>query len=81
MKVLALDSSPISRYSESTKTTSFSILGFFRPGVERGFDFPGVSPNQKSQPRSINFDFDEDINPMSGSLKNSSSIKSPNFSH
>ena len=26
---LALDPSPISRYSECTKTTSFSILGFF----------------------------------------------------
>ena len=28
VKVLAHDPSPISRYSESTKTTSFSILGF-----------------------------------------------------
>ena len=28
---------------------------------------------------SLNFDFDEDINPMPGSLKNSSSMKIPNF--
>ena len=73
--------SSIPRYSECTKTTCFSILGFFRPGVKLGFDFPGVSPDQKSRPRPLNFDFDEEINYMSGSLKNSSSIKSPNFPH
>ena len=39
MKVSAPDPSPISRYSESTKTISFSILGFFRPVVKLGFDF------------------------------------------
>ena len=47
VKVLAHDPSPISRYSECTKTTSFSFLGFFRPGVKLGFDFPKVLPNQK----------------------------------
>ena len=47
VKVSAPDPSPILRYSESTKTISFSILGFFRPGVKLGFDFPGVSLNQK----------------------------------
>ena len=31
--------------------------------------------------RSLNFDFDEEINPMMGSIKNSSSIESPNFLH
>ena len=62
------------------KLISFSILGFFRPRVKLGFDFPGVSPNQKYRYRSLNFDFDEEINPMPGSLKNSSSVKSPNFS-
>ena len=48
MKGLALDPSPISIYRESTKTICFSILGFFRPGVKLGFNFLGVSPNQKS---------------------------------
>ena len=28
---------------------------------------------------SLNFDFEEEINPMLGSMKNSSSVKSPNF--
>ena len=81
VKVSAPEPSPISKYSESTKTISFSILGFFRLEVKLGFDFPGVSPNQKSRPRSLNFDSDEEINPMPGSLKNSSSVKSPNFPH
>ena len=48
VKFLTPDPSPISRYNESTKTTSFSILGFFKPGVKLGFDFPGISPNQIS---------------------------------
>ena len=61
------------------KRISFSILGFFQLGVKLGFDFPRVSPNQNYQPRSINFDFDEESDPMSSSLKNSSSIKSLNF--
>ena len=43
--ILASDPSSISRYSECTKTTSFSILGFFRPRVKLGFDFPAVLPN------------------------------------
>ena len=70
---------PISRYRESTKTINFSILGFFRTRVKVGFDFPRVSPNQKYRPKSLNFDFDKEINPVLGSLKNSSSVKSPNF--
>ena len=37
--ILALDTSLILRYSECTKTTCFSILGFFRPRVKLGFDF------------------------------------------
>ena len=61
------------------KLIIFSILGFFRLGVKLRFDFPRVSPNQKSQTRSLKFDFDEERNPMS--LKNSSSIKIPNFQH
>ena len=61
------------------KLLSFSILGFFQPGVKLGFDFPKVSPNQKSQPRSLNFNFDEESNPMPGSLKNYPSVKSPSF--
>ena len=61
------------------KCISFSILGFFKLGVKLGFEFPGVTPNQKYWPRSLNFDFDEERNPMPGSLKNSSSIKNPNF--
>ena len=32
IKVLAPDPSPISRYSEFTKMTSFSLLGFSGPG-------------------------------------------------
>ena len=78
MKILAPETS-IPRYNKCTKTTIFSILGFFRPGVKLGFDFLGVSPNEKYRPRSLNFNFDEESNPMSGSLKNSSSVRSPNF--
>ena len=81
LQVSAPDPYPVSRYSEYTKTNSFSILGFFRPEVKLGFDFPRVSPNQKYQPRSLNFNFYEDKNPMTSSLKNSSSIKSPNLLH
>ena len=60
---------------------NFSILGFSQLEVKLGFDFPGVSPNQKYRPRSLNLDFDEEINPMPGSLKKSSSVESPNFPH
>ena len=60
---------------------SFSILGFLQLGVKIGFDFPGVSPNQKSRPRSLKFDFDEERNPMPSSLKNYSSTRSPSFLH
>ena len=63
------------------KLTSFSILGFFQLGVKLGFEFLGVSTNQKNWSRFLNFDFDEEKNPMSGSLKNYSSIESPNFPH
>ena len=63
------------------KLISFSILGFFQLEVKLGFDFPGVSPNQISWSKSLNFDFDEEKNPMMGSLKNSSFVESPNFSH
>ena len=68
VKFFAPETYSIPRYSECTKTTCFSILGFFRPGVKLGFDFPGVSPNQKLQPWSLNFDFYEERNPMLGSL-------------
>ena len=78
VKVSTPKPSPILRYSESTKTTSFSILGFFRPGVKLGFDFPGVLPNQKFQTWSLNLSFEEEINPMLRSLKNSTFVKSPN---
>ena len=81
VKFSAPDPYPISRYSEYTKTTRFSIFGFFRPEVKLGFDFPRVLPNQKYQPCSINFDYDEESNHMSDSLKNSSFVKSPNFPH
>ena len=47
MKILAPDPYFISRYSKCTKTTIFSILGFFRPRVKLGFNFPGFLPNQK----------------------------------
>ena len=47
VKSLDFEISPISRYSQCTKTTSFSMLGFFRHGVKLGFDFPRVLPNQK----------------------------------
>ena len=57
MKVSAPETSSIPRYIECTKTTCFSILGFFRPGVKLGFDFPRVSPDQKSRPRSLKFYF------------------------
>ena len=48
-------------------------------GVKLGFDFPEVIPNQKHRSWSLNFDFEEESNPMLGSLKNSSFVKSPNF--
>ena len=70
INVSAPDPSPISRYSECTKMNSFSLLGF---------DFLGVVPNQKNRYWSLNFDFEDERNPMLGSLKNSSSVKSPNF--
>ena len=44
VKNLASDPSPISRYIECTKTTSFRV---FWSGVKLGFDFPRVLPNQK----------------------------------
>ena len=47
MKVSAVEPSPISIYSEYTKSTSFSILGFFRPEVKLGFEFHRILPNQK----------------------------------
>ena len=81
MNVSAPKPSPIPRYNKCTKLMSSSIFGFFQLGVKLGFDFPKVSPNQKSQPRSLKFDFDEEINPMLGSLKNLSSTRSPNFPH
>ena len=79
MKILAPETSSILRYNECTKTTCFSILGFFKPRVKLGFDFPGASPNQKYRTWSLKFDFDEEINPTLGSLKNYSFVKSPNF--
>ena len=81
VKILAPNTYPIKRYRKYTKTISFSIIGFLRPWVKLGFDFPIVSPNQKSLPRSLNFNFDEERNPMPGSLKNSSSVEIPNFPH
>ena len=81
VKVSSPEPSPISIYSECTKTTSFSILGFFRLEVKLGFDFLRVWSNQKYQPRSLKFNFNEEINPMLGSLKNSSSVKIRNFPH
>ena len=43
----APDTSPISEYSKCSKMQQFQYLGFFQLGVKLGFDFPGVSPNQK----------------------------------
>ena len=63
------------------KRISFSILGFFQLGIKLGFEFLVVSTNQKYQPTSLKFDLDEERNPMLGSLKNSSSVRSPNFPH
>ena len=79
MKILVLEPSSIPRYCECTKTTHFSILGFFRLGVKLGFDFPRVLPNQIFLSWSLNFDFEVERNPMLGSLKNSSSVKIPNL--
>ena len=79
MKHLAPNISSMQRYRKCTKTTSFIILGFSRPRVKLWFDFPGVLLNQKYQPWSLNFDFYEDRNPILGSLKNSSLVKSPNL--
>ena len=59
VKVSTLEPSPSSRYRECTKTTSFSILGFFRTRVKLAFNFPGVLLNQKLRPWSLKFYFDE----------------------
>ena len=59
----------------------FLYLGFFQLEVKLGFEFPGVIPNQKYQRRSPNLNYDEESNPMLGSLKNSFSVESPNFPH
>ena len=66
VKISSSENFPISRYNKCTKTTSFSILGFFRSEVKLGFDFLGVLPNQKTRPWSLNFDFEEERNPMLG---------------
>ena len=63
------------------KATKFCILGFFKPGVKLGFEFIGILPNKKSRTSYINLYFDEESNPIVGSLKNSSSVKIPNFLH
>ena len=47
--------------------------------VKLGFDFSGVLPKKKFQSSFLNFDFEEDRNPMLHSLKKSSSVKTPNF--
>ena len=78
LKFSAHDPFSIPIYSECTKTTRFSIVGFFRLGVKLGFDFPHVLPNQNYRPWSLKFDFDEERNPTPGLLKNSSSVESPN---
>ena len=47
MKILSHKSLQ-SRYIENVpKLISFSILGFFSPGVKLGFDFPGFLLKQK----------------------------------
>ena len=48
VKSLAPETSSILRYRECTKTTHFSILGFFMLGVKLEFEFPGVLLNQKN---------------------------------
>ena len=68
VKFSALEPSPISRYRECTKTTSLSILGFFRLRVKLGFDFPEISLNQKIRTWTLKFDFDEERNYMLGSI-------------
>ena len=76
VKILALETFSILRDKECTKNNSFSILGFFRPEVKLGFDFPRVLPNQKILSWSQNFDYDEENNPMRISLQKSNSVKS-----
>ena len=78
LNILSPETSSIPRYRECTKATCFSILGFFKLEIKLGFDFLGVLPNQKFRSWSPNFDFEEN-NPMLGSLKNSTSVKIPNF--
>ena len=57
------------------------VFRVFPAQVKLGFDFPRVTPNQKSRPRSLKFDFDEERNPIPDSLKKYSYVKSPNFPH
>ena len=48
LQFLASETSPISEYSDCTKTQQFQYLGFLQLRVKLGFDFPGVLPNQIS---------------------------------
>ena len=57
------------------------VFRVFLARVKLGFDFPGVTPNQKYRPKSLKFDSDEESHPILGSLKNYSSVKIPNFLH
>ena len=49
VKIADLDTYSILRYSECTKNTHFSILGFLRPEVKLRFNFPEFLLNQKLQ--------------------------------
>ena len=68
----------ISRMYQNLAVFLFRV---FLPRGQTRVWLPRVSPNQKYWSRSLNFNFDEERYPMLGSIKNSSSTRSPNFPH
>ena len=78
MEIQKIQILPISDAKIGSGADLFEVLIFWSK-VKLGFDFLGVIPNQKLQSWSLNLDFEEERNPILGSLKNSSSVKSLNF--
>ena len=87
-----LEESYIPEYSESEAETfrqgtsriylwSIKVLVVDLSPILRYNECTKNEPNQNFRSWSLNFDFEEEINPKLGSLKNSSSVKIPNFPH
>src|SRR5882757_7378190 len=65
-------------FHSSSKINNYYFIIFLRrPILDQ--KFPLMFSNQKFRSWSLNFDFEEERNPMLSSLKNSTSVESPNF--